>query len=192
MGMVTINGGYAQVNDNGTTGKGIWLTGGANNGSVSIGGGIQLLSGTGTTNYGIYVSQQSNVKVDSTVIVEDFYNPIVIDGGSERCDVRASINNPNTGNALSPAVSINSAVECYIAPSIDGKAGAFAQGVFSNGTALDRSTIDPTLFSSAAIGGGAVDKVQINSVQITSPDYYTTAGVSGTSGAGIYVTGITA
>jgi hypothetical protein len=192
MGMVTINGGYAQVNDNGATGKGIWLTGSSNNGSVSIGGGIQILSGQGTTNYGIYVSQQSNVKVDSTVIVEDFYNPIVIDGGSERCDLRATINNPNTGNALSAAVFINSAVECYIAPSIDGKSNAFAQGVFSDGTLLDRSTIDPTMFNSATIGGGAVDKVQINSVQITSPDYYTTAGVSGTSGAGVFVTGITA
>lgn len=192
MGMVTVSGGYVQVVDTGATGKGIWMSGGTNNGSVSIGGGLQLLSGTGTTNYGIYASQQSNVRVDSSVIIEDFYNPVVIDGGSTGCEIRATINNPNSGDALSAAVKINSATNCYIAPAIDGAASKFAQGVYSVGTGLDRATIDPTLFNSVAIGGGAPDKVQINGVQITSPGYYTTAGASGTSGAGVFVTGITA
>ena len=193
MSMVTIDGGYAQVNDTGVTGKGIWLTGSSNAGSVSIGGGIQLLSGTGTTNYGIYISGQSNVRVSSNAVVEDFYNPVVIDGGSAGCEVRATINNPNTGNGASAAVTINSAVDCFIAPVVDGAATKFAQGVFSVGTALNRATIDPTLFNSAAISGGATNKVQLNSgVAITAPGYYTTAGVAGSSGAGVFVTGITA
>lgn len=192
MSMVTISGGYAQVNDTGTTGKGIWMSGSTNNGTVSIGGGLQLLSGTGTTNYGIYASQQSNVRVDSSVTIEDFYNPVVIDGGSVGCDIRASIVNPNSGDALSAAVLVNSATDCYIAPAISGASSKFAQGVYSVGTGLNRTTIDPTLFRSSVIGGGATDKVQINGVAITSPGYYTTAGVSGTSGAGVFVTGITA
>jgi hypothetical protein len=58
---------------------------------------------------------------------------------------------------------------------------------------LNRTTIDPTLFNSAAISGGATNKVQLNSgVAITAPGYYTTAGVAGSSGAGVFVTGITA
>lgn len=193
MAMVTINGGYVQVNDTGITGKGIWLTGSSNAGSVSIGGGIQIISGTGTTNYGIYISAQSNVRVDSTVIIEDFYNPVVIDGGSSGCDIRATINNPNTGNGASAAVNINSAVDCFIAPVVDGATTKFGQGVFSVGTALDRTAIDPTMFNSASISGGAANKVVVNSsVAITAPGYYTTAGVAGSSGAGIFVTGITA
>jgi hypothetical protein len=189
---ITINGGYVQVNDTGLSGKGIFLTGSVNAGSVSIGGGIQIFSGIGTTNSGIYISQQSNVKVDSTVIINNFYNPIVIDGGSVNCKIDASINNPDTGNAGSAAVLINNAQRISIGCSIDGKSNAFGQGVFSVGTALDKAVIDPTMFDAAAISGGAANKVVVNSVQITSPGYYDTAGASGTSGAGIYVTGITA
>ena len=192
MSMVTITGGYIQVNDTGATSYGIAVRGSANNGSISIDGGTQILSGVGTTNIGIYIGQQSNVKVGSSVIIEDFYTPIAIDGGSERCDIRATINNPNTGNGTSPAVIINNAVECYIAPSVDGAGTVFAQGVYSVGTLLNRSTIDPTLFNSTAISGGATNKVQVNSVAITAPGYYTIAGVAGTSGAGVFVTGITA
>jgi hypothetical protein len=193
MSMVSINDGYVQVNDTGVTGKGIWMTGSSNNGSVSIGGGIQIISSTGTTNYGIYISAQSNVRVDSTAIIEDFYSPVTIDGGSSGCDIRATINNPNTGNGTSAAVTINSAVDCFIAPVVDGAATKFGQGVFSVGTSLNRTTIDPTMFNSAAISGGAANKVVVNSsVAITAPGYYTTAGVAGSSGAGIFVTGITA
>lgn len=192
MAMVTINGGYVQVNDTGATGNGIFLTGSTNTGSVSIGGGIQIISSTGTSNRGIYISQQSNVKVDSTVIIEDFFYPVAIDGGSVRFDVRPTIANPNTGNATSPAVSINSASLGYVAPSVSGAANKFAQGVFSVGTGLNKAVIDPTLIDPSAVSGGAGNKVAVNSVAITSPGYYTTAGVAGTSGAGIYVTGITA
>lgn len=191
-GMVTINGGYVQVTDTGAGAKGIWLTGGVNQGSVSVGGGLQLISGSGTSNKGIYISQQSNVRVDETVIIEDFFKPVEIDGGSEQCDIRPTINNPSVGNGTTAAVALNSATRCYIAPVIDGGSNKFAQGVFSIGTGLSSSTIDPTMFNPTAISGGAANKVQINSVQITTPGYYTTAGASGTSGAGVYVTGITA
>jgi len=192
MAMVTINGGYIQINDTAATKNGIYIHGSVNSGSVSIGGGIQIISSVGTSNRGIYISQQSNVKVDSTVIIEDFFNPVAIDGGSERCDIRATINNPNTGNGTTAAVFINNAVECYIAPSVDGAASVFGQGAFSTGILLNRATIDPTLFNSTAISGGSANKVVVNSVAITTPDYYTTAGVAGTAGAGIFVTGITA
>jgi len=191
-GMVTVNGGYVQVNDTGAARKGIFVSGGVNQGSVSIGGGIQIVSGVGTTNNGVYISQQSNVKIDSTVIIEDFYIPVNIDGGSVNIDVAATINNPNTGTGTSPAININAAERVRVTCSVDGKNNAFAQGVSSVGTALDKASIDPTLFDPAAISGGAANKVQINSVQITSPGYYTTAGASGTSGAGVFVTGITA
>ena len=191
-GMVTITGGYIQINDTGVGSKGIWITGSANAGSVSIDGGVQILSSVGTSNKGIYISQQSNVKVDSSIIIEDFYKPVEIDGGAVNCQIEATINNPNTGNAGSAAVLVNTAERITVACSIDGKNNAFAQGFFSVGTALNKASIDPTLFEPAAITGGAANKVQINSIQITSPGYYTTAGASGTSGAGIYVTGITA
>jgi hypothetical protein len=191
-GMVTITGGYIQINDTGVGSKGIWLTGSSNAGSVSIDGGTQILSSVGTSNKGIYISQQSNVKVDSSVIIEDFYLPVEIDGGAVNCQIEATINNPNTGNAGSAAVAVNNAQRITIACSIDGKSNAFAQGFFSVGTALNKASIDPTLFDPAAISGGAGNKVFINSVAITSPGYYTTAGAAGTSGAGIYVTGITA
>lgn len=190
--MVTITGGYAQINDTGAGSCGIWISGSVNQGSVSIGGGLQLLSGVGITNKGIYISQQSNVKVDSTVIIEDFYKPVEIDGGSVNCQIAATINNPNTGNGGSAAIAINGAERISISCSVDAKNSAFGQGLFSVGTGLDKSSIDPTLFDPAAISGGAANKVQINSVQITAPGYYTTAGVSGTSGAGVFVTGITA
>lgn len=192
MSMVAITGGYVQVNDTGLGKRGIWLTGGVNQGSVSIGGGLQLLSGQGTSNIGIYISQQSNVKIDNTVMIEDFYKPVEIDGGSVNVDVAPTINNPNTGNGTAPAVLINTAQQVRVTCSIDGKSSAFAQGVFSVGTGLNKASIDPTLFDVAAISGGAANKVQINSVQITSPGYYDTAGASGTSGAGVFVTGITA
>lgn len=192
MSMVTISGGYVQVNDTGAAKCGIVVSGSVNNGAVSIGNGIQLLSGVGTSNKGIYLSQQSNVVIDKTVMIEDFYKPIEIDGGSINCEVAATINNPNTGNGASAAVLVNDADQITVSCAIYGKSSAFAQGFFSVGTALDKSSIDPTRFQASAISGGAANKVQINSVQITSPGYYTTAGVSGTSGAGVFVTGITA
>jgi hypothetical protein len=192
MSMVTINGGYIQVNDTGASSCGIIISGGVNNGAVTIGGGLQLLSNPGTTNRGIYISQQSNVKVDSTVMIEDFYSPVDIDGGSVNIDIAATINNPNTGNATKPAVNINNAERVRITCSVDGKATAFAQGVYSVGTDLDIASVDPTLFDPNAIAGGATNKVQINDVAITAPGYYTTAGAAGSSGAGIFVTGITA
>jgi hypothetical protein len=168
------------------------MHGGTNNGSVAICGGLQLLGSVGTSNRGIYASQQSNVSVDDSVIIENFYQPVVIDGGSENIRIAATINNPGTGDGTKPAVSINSASRVDIRAKVDGKSNAFAQGVFSDGTGLDKSAIDPTLFNTAAISGGAANKVLVNSVQITAPGYYTTAGVSGTSGAGVFVTGITA
>lgn len=192
MSMVTITGGYIQINDTSIASCGITVSGSVNNGSVSIDGGTQLLSGTGTSNKGIYISQQSNVKVDSSVMIEDFYKPIEIDGGAVNCKIEATINNPNTGNAGSAAVLVNNAERLIVSCSVDGKSGAFAQGFFSVGTALNKASIDPTLFDPAAISGGAANKVVVNSIQITSPGYYTTAGASGSSGAGIYVTGITA
>ena len=192
MAMVTINGGYIQINDTAASKYGIYIHGSVNEGSVSIGGGIQIISSVGTSNTGIYISQQSNVKVDSTVIIEDFFKPVVIDGGSQRCDIRATINNPNTGNGTTAAVFINNAVECYIAPSVDGAASVFGQGFLSSSTLLNRATIDPTLFNSTAISGGATNKVLVNSVAIIAPGYYSTAGVASTSGAGVFVTGITA
>ena len=192
LGMVTITGGYIQVNDTGVGSYGIAISGSVNNGSVSIDGGTQILSSTGTTNKGIYISQQSNVKVDSSVIIEDFYKPVEIDGGAVNCQIEATINNPNTGNGGSAAVVVNNGERITVACSIDGKSNAFAQGFFSVGTALNKASIDPTLFDPAAISGGAGNKVFINSVAITTPGYYTTAGASGTSGAGIFVTGITA
>jgi hypothetical protein len=191
-GMVTITGGYIQINDTGAGNKGIWVTGSGNAGSVSIDGGTQIISQVGTSNKGIYISQQSNVKVDSSIIIEDFYKPVEIDGGAVNCQIEATINNPNTGDGASAAVLVNNAERITVACSIDGKSNAFAQGFFSVGTVLNKASIDPTLFDPAAISGGAGNKVFINSVAITSPGYYTTAGAAGTSGAGIYVTGITA
>ncbi len=191
-GMVTISGGYIQLNDTGGSYSGIWLHGGTNNGSVAICGGLQLLGSVGTSNRGIYASQQSNVSVDDSVIIENFYQPVVIDGGSENIRISATINNPGTGDGTKAAVSINSASRIDVRAKVDGKSNAFAQGVFSDGTGLDKSSIDPTLFNTAAISGGSANKILMNSVQITAPGYYTTAGVSGTSGAGVFVTGITA
>jgi len=190
--MVTITGGYIQVNDTGVSKNGIWVHGSVNNGAIVIGGGLQILGTTGTTNRGIYISQQSNVTIDSTVMIENFYKPVDIDGGSQNVTVNCIINNPDTGDGTSAAVAINSATGVRIAATIDGGSSKFAQGVFSVGTGLDAATIDPTLFNSAAISGGATNKVQINSVAITAPGYYDTDGVSGTSGEGIFVTGITA
>jgi hypothetical protein len=192
MSMVTITGGYIQVNDTGASSCGIVISGGVNNGAVSIGGGLQLLSNPGTTNRGIYISQQSNVKVDSTVMIEDFYSPVDIDGGAVNIDIAATINNPNTGNTTKAAVNINNAERVRISCSVDGKNSAFSHGVLSSGTTLNRAIIDPTLFDPAAIGGGVADKILVNSVQLTAPGYYTTAGAAGTSGAGVFVTGITA
>ncbi len=191
-GMVTITGGYVQINDTGLTSRGIWMTGSSNAGSVSIGGGIQILSSTGTSNEGIYISGQSNVTVDSTVIIEDFHKPIVIDGTSEQCDIAATINNPNNGNGTTAAVSINNAARLRVTCKVDGASNKFAQGILSIGTGTSSAVFDPTLFNPAAISGGATNKVVVNSVALTAPGYYTTAGVSGTSGAGVFVTGITA
>ena len=131
LGMVTITGGYIQVNDTGVGSYGIAISGSVNNGSVSIDGGTQILSSTGTTNKGIYISQQSNVKVDSSVIIEDFYKPVEIDGGAVNCQIEATINNPNTGNGGSAAVVVNNGERITVACSIDGKSNAFAQGFFS-------------------------------------------------------------
>lgn len=191
LGMVTITGGYVQLNDTGASKCGIIINGSLNAGTVSIGGGLQLLSGPGTSNTGVYLSQQSNVKIDSTVIIKDFFRPVTIDGGSVNCQIDATIDNPNTGNATSAAVFINGGERIGIGCSVDGKASAFAQGVYSVGTGLNRSKIDPTLFDPAAINAGAVNKVQINGIQITTPGYYTTAGAAGSSGQGVFVTGIT-
>lgn len=191
-GMVTITGGYVQVNDTGVVSKGLWVTGSSNNGSVSIGGGIQLLSGVGTSNYGVYISGQSNCKVDSTVMIENFFNPVVVDGGSVNVEIAATINNPNTGTGTTAAVNINNAERVRVTCSVDGKSSAFAQGILSVGTNLNKATIDPTLFDATAISSGAANKIVVNSVQLTAPGYYTTAGVAGTSGAGVFVTGITA
>ena len=190
--MITINGGYIGMTETGATSKGIWLTGSVNAGAVSIGGGMQLISGAGTSNIGIYISQQSNVRVDDTVMILDFFKPIVIDGTSEQCDIRATINNINTGNGTTAAININGIVRANVACIVDGAANKFAQGLLSVGTGSDKLTIDPTMFNASSINGGASNKVVVNSIQITAPGYYTTAGASGTSGAGIYVTGITA
>ena len=189
--MITIDGGYIGMTETGASSKAIWLTGSVNVGAVSIGGGMQLISGTGTSNTGIYISQQSNVRVDNTVMILDFFNPIVIDGTSEQCDIRATINNINTGNGTTAGVYINGIVRSNVACVVDGAANKFAQGLLSVGTGSDKLTIDPTMFNASAINGGAGNKVVVNSVAITAPGYYTTAGVAGASGAGVYVTGIT-
>ena len=191
-GMVTITGGYIQINDTGVGSKGIWVTGSSGAGSVSIDGGTQIISQVGTSNIGVYVSGQSNISIDNTIIVEDFFYPISIDGASEQCDIAATITNPNTGNGTSAAVSINNATRLRIACKVDGGSAKFAQGILSVSTTTSNASFDPTLFNPAAISGGAGNKVVVNSIQITSPGYYTTAGASGTSGAGIFVTGITA
>lgn len=191
-GMVTVTGGYIQINDNGTTSNGMWITGSGVAGSISIGGGLQLVSAVGTSNQGVYVSGQSNVTIDDTVMIHDFFRPVVIDGASEQVYVGATINNPNTGNGTSPAVGINNASRLHIAPKINGGAGVFAQGILSVGTGTNKSVFDPTMFNSAALSLGAASKVLINSISISAPGYYTTAGASGSSGDGIFVTGITA
>ena len=192
MSMVTISGGYIQVNDTGAGSCGIVISGSVNNGAVAIDSGIQLLSSVGTSNKGIYVSQQSNVKVDSSVIIEDFYKPVEIDGGSVNVKIEATINNPNTGDGASSAVLVNNAERLTVACSVDGKSGAFGQGFLSVGDDLNMASIDPTLFDPNCIATGATAKVVINSVNITAPGYYDSDGTSGTSGAGIFVTGITA
>lgn len=192
MSMITITGGYIQVNDTGVGSCGIFVSGSVNAGSVSVGGGLQLLSSVGTSNRGIYLSQQSNVKVDSTVIIEDFYRPVEIDGGSVNCKIEATINNPNTGNGTSAGIIVNNAERLIVSCSVGGKSGAFSHGFQSVGTALNKASIDPTLFDPAALSGGSATKILVNSIQITAPGYYTTAGVSGSSGDGIFVTGITA
>lgn len=191
-GMVTMTGGYVQVNDNGTGSRGIWITGSGGAGSVSIGGGMQILSSVGTSNQGILVSGQSNVAIESSVIIADFYQPIVIDGASEQCDIAATISNPNTGNGTSAAVSINNATRLRVTCKIDGAAAKFAQGILSIGTNTNNSVFDPSLFNPAAISGGAGSKVVVNGIALTAPGYYDTAGASGTTGAGILITGITA
>jgi hypothetical protein len=191
-GMVTISGGYIQINDTGAGSKGIWVTGSGNAGSVSIDGGTQIISQVGTSNTGVYISGQSNVSIDNTIIIEDFFYPIAIDGASEQCDIAATITNPNTGNGSSAAISVNNATRLRIACKVDGGSAKFAQGILSVSTTTSNASFDPTLFNPAAISGGAANKILLNSIQITLPGYYTTAGASGTSGAGIFVTGITA
>ena len=190
LGAITIDGGYIQVNDLGTTSYGVWIHGGVNKGQVTIGGGLQLISNDtgGLTNVGIYVSQQSQVSIDETVMLTDWANAIALDGGSITGTVNAVINNPNVGNGTTSAIGLNNADLVSIQPTINGKSGAFANGIYLISTTNDKVSVDPTRVNSSCV----TNKVNINGNAITTPGYYTTAGASGTSGAGVYVTGITA
>ena len=190
LGAITIDGGYIQVNDLGTTSYGVWIHGSVNKGQVTIGGGLQLISNDagGLTNIGIYVSQQSQVSIDETVMLTDWANPIALDGGAITGAVNAVINNPNVGNGTTSAIGLNNASLVSVQPTINGKSGAFDNGIYLIGTTNDKVSVDPTRVNSSCV----TNKVNINGNAITTPGYYTTAGASGTSGAGVYVTGITA
>ena len=151
---------------------------------------MQLLSNDagGLTNVGIYVSQQSQVSIDETVMLTDWAHPVSLDGGSITGTVNAVINNPNVGNGTTSAIDLNNADLVSIQPTINGKSGAFANGIYLIGTTNDKVSIDPTKVNSSCV----TNKVNIDGNAITTPGYYTTAGASGSSGAGVYVTGITA
>jgi len=133
-----------------------------------------------------------NVNVDASVHITDCPKPFVVDGTSSGGKCEAIIKNPIVGDGTQPAVFLSGQNMWTVRPTIRGKANCFAQGIFLNGSANNRVTVDPTNVDLAAISGGA-NKVVINATNITAPGYYLTDGTgTTTAGTGINVTGITA
>lgn len=183
-GTVSIDGGYFQANGTAV----MSLRGGA--GSITVGGGAQIICATGSTAIGVHINDQPNVVLDETVQITDCPKPVVIEGASSCAKVTAIIKNPIITGGTYPAVSATAQTSLTLAPTVRGAANAFSHGVHLIGVANNKVSVDPTNIELAAINGGA-NKVMIDATNITAPGYYTSAGAAGSSGAGIFVTGIT-
>lgn len=183
---LTLSGGYYQAVPTTATHV-ISLNGGA--GSVVLTGGLQIIGGADGDCRGVEVVNQPGFVIDESVQITDVGHGVVVLAGNGGY-IAANIKNPNVGLGTQYAVYVDANVlRCVIAPRVTGKAGAYAQGIYLNGATNNKCSIDPTRVDPAAIAG---NKVVVNGVAITAPGYYTSAGVAGAAGDGIFVTGITA
>lgn len=161
-------------------------------GNVSIEGG-DLYATPNNNSIGIsYESSAGVLDIAPAIKIHEFARPIGIDT-SNNFDIVASIScHSNTPlSAVQGAVAMAAAVRGRIAVSVVGKTDAYSQGVIGFSTANDKITIDATRIDPACIQGGATNKIVVNSIALTAPGNYTSAGASGTAGNGILVHGIT-
>lgn len=191
--VITISGGYFQCKASALA----VIHARGSNGRVVITGGAQILGneapeGDGTI--GVYGQDQAELVIDDSVVISECPRPIAVTGASSG-KILASIENHNIGAATQSAISIETTGRWNIAPTISGRTNAFARAIHLIGTANDNISVDPTCIDPDAVSGAA-NKVVVNAfvsaVQLTSPGYYDPDGTSGTDGAGIHVTGITA
>jgi len=188
---VNVEGGYWQAND--TALAVMHLRGG--NGTVNITGGCQIVGGQAGDMIGVYGQGQQQINIGAGVCILETPRPIVLEGVTG-AQLLCSVQNDSVGDGTRSMLDTTASDGVSIAVQVRGKTGAFARGVGLVGTANSRVSIDPTLIDRNVISGGASNLVVADSfgtpAAITAPGYYTGAGASGTSGAGIYVTGITA
>ena len=188
---VNIEGGYYQAND--TALAVIHVRG--TNGTVNITGGCQIVGGQEGDIIGIYAQGQKQVNVAAGVTILEVPRPIVLEGATG-AQLMCSVQNDTVGDGTQHIVGTTASDGVVIAIQARGKNDAFARGIDLVGTSNTRVSIDPTLIDRNIISGGAANLIYADPfgtpVPLTAPGYYTSAGASGTSGAGIFVTGITA
>lgn len=163
---------------------------------VDHGGGFLTIDNTqitghgGNLSFGIFNDNYPNVIISDSVIVESVGYPVHFQNYVEGSSLQLSIGDgaDNSGGSRA-AISMIACQQCRVAPNIRGQAGAWSEGVNLIGTANNKIFIDPTRVDRTAIVNGR--KVAINASNITAPGYYTSAGTSGLTGAGINVVGIT-
>jgi hypothetical protein len=187
---IQIKGGYVQANDRGDGNAAVHLHGG--NGKITLSS-MQVtgaIAATNTTSHlGIWVNGQPNVTISPDVIIENFGYGLTIDGASARFWAAPNIDAGLLTGTGHTAVRVTDEFEGYLAPAIAGGVNAWGRGIELLGSSNNRGVVDPTRVDPSAVVDG---KLFVNSVQITAPGYYDSDGTSGTSGAGICVTGITA
>lgn len=188
---VNVIGGYYQAKSTATAA--VHVRGG--NGTVNFGDGCQIVCGEAGSTIGLYVQGQQAVNVDNTVNVLECPRPVLLTGVSG-AHVLCSIQNDTIGDATQAVLETDASDGVIAQIQARGKDDAFARGYSLVGTSNDRVSLDPTLIDRNMLDDGASDLVVVDPfgtpATITAPGYYTSAGASGTSGAGIYVTGITA
>lgn len=187
---VNISGGYYQSKATATA----VIHARGTNGVVNITGDCVILGSEAGTTIGVYGQGQQVINIDESVSILECPRPVLIEGATNGKILCTIQNDVITGN--NAAVTVGGTGKMRIAPTVRGKASAFTFGIGLVGTSQSGHTIDPTLVLASCIGAGATNKVAVNCfgtpVYITTPGYYTSAGASGTSGAGLHVTGITA
>lgn len=167
----------------GTAGMRLNQTGG----QIRLQGGRMIGSGDAPA---WFISQTDGVEIDGCAASGFGGNQICYVEYSKNFRLLPSINSQYSSASVSALYVRNSSIG-YVAPAIKGQNNAFPQGIYLQQTTNSSIVIDPTRIDSACLVGGANAKVIANGLQLTSPGYYATTGLSGVAGAGIQLTGIT-